>query len=26
VKAIVKVGSRYFTAGKQVEVLENGCG
>lgn len=25
VKAIVKVGDRYFTARKNVEVLENGC-
>jgi sulfur-oxidizing protein SoxY len=25
VKAIVKVGDRYYTAAKRVEVLENGC-
>lgn len=26
VKVIVKVGNRYFTASKKVQVLENGCG
>jgi thiosulfate oxidation carrier complex protein SoxZ len=26
IKIIVKSGSRYFTASKKVEVLENGCG
>lgn len=26
IKVIVKVGSRYFTASKKVQVLENGCG
>lgn len=26
IKAIVKVGNRYFTTSKKVQVLENGCG